>query len=192
VVREQALHIAKDIHEIKKDYQRVMAGLEKLTPVQRASSSMPLSQIFYIIKENTQRQLMILGKHVNFRVEHQEDFIVRMPYYLVSILNNLITNSIEALNETGILHVEQMSEGAWLLFRVEDTGRGIMARDMGAIFDPGFSSKFDPQTGKLSTGLGLTHVNSLVSALGGEITVQSTVGEKTVFVVRLPRDKIIY
>jgi two-component system NtrC family sensor kinase len=65
---------------------------------------------------------------------------------------------------------------------VHDNGCGIPPANLQRIFDPFFTSK---EVGK-GTGLGLSVSYGIVKAHGGKISVESTVGEGTVFRVQLP------
>jgi signal transduction histidine kinase len=66
--------------------------------------------------------------------------------------------------------------------RVSDTGHGIPQSDIGRVFEPFFSTKI----GKGGTGLGLSITYGLAQELGGDIRVNSKVGEGTTFIVTLP------
>jgi signal transduction histidine kinase len=65
---------------------------------------------------------------------------------------------------------------------VADTGCGIAPEGLGRIFDPFFTTK-EPGKG---TGLGLAISARIVDSFGGRITVESTVGKGTRFVIWLP------
>jgi signal transduction histidine kinase len=65
---------------------------------------------------------------------------------------------------------------------VADTGEGIHPEHLSKIFDPFFTTKAE---GK-GVGLGLAVVYGIIDAHGGDISVQSKVGEGTKFVVQLP------
>jgi two-component system sensor histidine kinase YcbA len=103
----------------------------------------------------------------------------------VSILNNLIVNAIDAVQPGGKIWVDQQLIAEYMVFRVADDGQGIKPRDIEMIYQPGFSTKIDPATGKFSTGLGLTHVKQLTEEMGGDIQVDSRPG-KTIFEIRIP------
>jgi two-component system sensor histidine kinase YcbA len=184
--KEKALSLAKDIHEIKKDYQRVITGIEKLLPNPVESEKMTLSEIFEIIRDNSKRYIESIGKETNLKFQSQDNPIIKQYYSLVSILNNLIFNAIDATNEKGEIVVLEYTEGDNLIIKVTDDGRGIPEDQLKVIFEPGFSTKYDPKTGTMSTGLGLTHVKSLVEHLKGCITVKSDPGNGTTFLVTIP------
>jgi PAS domain S-box-containing protein len=70
--------------------------------------------------------------------------------------------------------------GDYVEFEVRDNGSGIKPEHLEKIWDPFFTTK------KHGTGIGLATVLSIVRKLGGEIGLQSVVGEGTVFSVFLP------
>jgi two-component system sensor histidine kinase YcbA len=73
-----------------------------------------------------------------------------------------------------------------LIIKVADNGTGIPEDQLKVIFQPGYSTKYDPRTGTMSTGLGLTHVKSLVEYLSGSISVKSIPGSGTTFIIEIP------
>ena len=77
-----------------------------------------------------------------------------------------------------------MGRGA-LRIEVSDNGRGIAPEDHERVFELFRRSGVQDQQGE---GIGLAHVRSLVRNLGGEITVSSTLGGGTTFIIRLPTD----
>ncbi|HEX5934638.1 MAG TPA: CHASE3 domain-containing protein [Pseudorhizobium sp.] len=68
---------------------------------------------------------------------------------------------------------------------VEDNGRGIAPEDHERVFELFRRSGVQDKAGE---GIGLAHVRSLVRNLGGEITVTSTLGGGSTFIIRLPMD----
>ncbi|MEN6564859.1 MAG: ATP-binding protein [Veillonellales bacterium] len=186
----QALTIARSIHEIKKDYYRVISGIENIFLPNGEEKGMGVSEIFYIIEQNTIRVLNRNNKDIKISFSCENEFVTTKHYTLVSILNNLIINAIEACDKQGIITVKQSREGDNLLFSVEDNGVGIERADTELIFNPGYSTKYSSVTGKMSTGLGLSHVKNLTQAMNGKIQVASQVGIGTVFSIILPFDSV--
>lgn len=109
------------------------------------------------------------------------------------VVLNLVLNAIQAMgSESPMDNVLSVRVGSaadkgdsadtWVAIDVSDTGVGIPPDAMARIFDPFYSTK---PTGQ-GTGLGLAISQRLVSELGGEIMVTSTVGKGTTFRVLLP------
>jgi two-component system NtrC family sensor kinase len=105
---------------------------------------------------------------------------------LQQVFLNLITNAIDAHDETGygsvriITKTNRKDKGVDIL--IADTGSGIPPERIDKIFDPFFTTK---PVGK-GTGLGLSICYGIVSKLGGQLQVRSRVGEGSVFTVFLP------
>lgn len=190
-VGREALTIAREIHEIKKDYYRVIDGIKNIVAPSDSEGGMSLSEIFYIIGQNTSRYIKLNDLKVNIVFQRQDDFITNKHYTLVSILDNLIINAIEACNEDGMIKVTESRLDNMVTFCVEDNGVGIRAGDLELIYNPGYSTKYSAVTGKLSTGLGLVHVKNLTEALGGTVAVFSKPGELTEFFVTIPYSGLI-
>jgi two-component system sensor histidine kinase PilS (NtrC family) len=93
---------------------------------------------------------------------------------------NLCLNAVQAMPDGGELRVTMAAVAGRLVLRVDDTGEGITAVDLGQIFEPFFSTKSD------GTGLGLALVHRVVQDHGGEIDVRSRPGAGTTFTVTLP------
>ncbi|MDW7709656.1 MAG: ATP-binding protein [Deferrisomatales bacterium] len=110
------------------------------------------------------------------------------PSRLRQVLRHLSENAGYALEETGGLLAISLDraggeqEGGRVRLRVRDTGPGIPGEIQGRIFEPYFTTK---PVGK-GSGLGLSVVYGIVSALGGEVRVRSGNGEGTTFEVLLP------
>ncbi len=184
---EEALAIAREIHEVKKDYYRVITGIENILRPSSRAQEIKLSEILFIIEENTIRYLNVLDRKIRITYEQAEDFVTDKHYTLVSILDNLIMNAIEACNDEGSIRVIQTSSDEDIYFCVEDNGVGIDREEFELIFNPGYSTKFSPRTGKISTGLGLAHVKNYIELLGGNIRVESQPDVCTRFIITLPR-----
>lgn len=96
-------------------------------------------------------------------------------------LLNLVQNAMEAMPQGGSLTLRGLQTAAQVQLEVSDTGVGLPAEQLRQIFEPLYTTKPG------GTGLGLYLVRQIVTAHGGEITVQSDVGHGTTFVITLPR-----
>lgn len=98
------------------------------------------------------------------------------------IILNLVSNSIDAMNDGGILRLKTNIEDSIFTIMCEDNGSGIDEQNIDSIFDPFFTTK---ELGK-GTGLGLFIVYSEVEKLGGKIDVKSKIGVGTTFAITIP------
>ena len=109
-------------------------------------------------------------------------------FSLEQILGNLFDNAVKYKQPERPLNltVRAMPEGRNLVrIEVEDNGRGIADEDHERIFE---LFRRSGQQDKSGEGIGLAHVRSLARNLGGEISVRSTLGSGSTFVLRLPSD----
>jgi signal transduction histidine kinase len=113
------------------------------------------------------------------------EVIADMPS-LVRLLNNLISNAIEASDEAGAAEpvvVSAEAQEAEVVIAVEDLGVGIAEGELDRIFEPRFTTK------NHGLGLGLAMVKSIAEQAGGRVWVKSQEGKGATFYVSLPRGK---
>jgi cell cycle sensor histidine kinase DivJ len=108
------------------------------------------------------------------------------PRAFRQIALNLISNAIKFTEPGGTVTVSGSTEGARLVIRIVDNGVGIAADDLKRVGDPFFQADKTCQRRREGTGLGLSIVKSLVGLHGGEMNVQSKIGEGTRVEVALP------
>jgi two-component system, cell cycle sensor histidine kinase DivJ len=108
------------------------------------------------------------------------------PRAFRQVVLNLVSNAIKFTERGGTVTVSASVEATRLMLRVADNGVGIAADDLKRIGDPFFQAGKTYQRRHEGTGLGLSIVKSLVGLHGGEMTVQSKIGEGTIVAVALP------
>jgi signal transduction histidine kinase len=98
------------------------------------------------------------------------------------VILNLLANAAQASPVGGVVTVKtQRAEGSvWI--SVIDRGAGIDPKNLESIFNPFFTTKAE------GVGLGLAVVSKIVEEHGGEIRVESALGEGSVFLIRLPME----
>jgi DNA-binding LacI/PurR family transcriptional regulator/signal transduction histidine kinase len=123
--------------------------------------------------------------------------------HLVRALTNLVRNAAEAITGSGEIRVstasvrltqpvvaqEAIPAGDYAVVRVSDTGHGIPPEDISRIFQPFFSRK--PRSDQSGSGLGLAIVHGVVKEHGGFISVESHVGEGTIFTLYFRRTRAL-
>ena len=143
------------------------------------------------------------GKGVTLQSELAADVPLRLvgdPTRLRQVLLNLLGNAVKFTPHGGTVTLRVLRESGgeaqgeaaagdaavWLRFEVEDTGIGIPADKLDAIFEP-FSQADSTTTRKYGgTGLGLTICRRLVELMGGRIGVRSTEGAGSTFHFNAP------
>ena len=136
---------------------------------------------------------------IKYDIKTEKDTILADPTQINQIIMNLCTNAAYAMKEKGnlleiILDNEDLpgskannrsiniKQGRYVRLSVRDNGTGISPSVLNLIFEPYFTTK---EVGE-GTGLGLATVHGIVKNHGGDITVESKVGQGTTFNVYLP------
>jgi PAS domain S-box-containing protein len=116
-------------------------------------------------------------------------YVYADPQRILQVITNLITNAINYTYEGGqvlVLATEVVkADQRMAVVHVQDTGMGIAPEHMQQIFQPFFRVGGDI----VGTGLGLSIAREIIALHGGEITVESQVGQGSRFSVRLPLAK---
>lgn len=94
-------------------------------------------------------------------------------------LSNLLRNAYES-TASGTISVTVVKRRKTITIKVEDTGRGIAAENIGRIFEPFFTTK------EGGMGIGLYLAKKIIEAHDGTIEVESELGRGTVFLIQLP------
>ncbi len=114
--------------------------------------------------------------------------LVSDRFSLEQVFGNLFDNAVKYRNPEKPLQLSVRAYPAGrsaLRIEVADNGRGIAPEDHERVFELFRRSGLQDKAGE---GIGLAHVRSLVRNLGGDITVTSTLGGGSTFVIRLPVD----
>lgn len=185
------LAIAGQVHEIKKDNQRVHAGLSKLMEKENLNDFMTLAEIVAIIVTTNQRYAQVLGKKIEFAVDIKGEHEPYHTFLLLSIINNLVSNAVEACKAIGHISLSISKMEDQLVMEISDDGTGIAAKHKVLIFEPGFTTKYN-ETGIASNGIGLTFVKDVVGHLDGSIRLQNAEGiMNTSFIIQLPIEQLM-
>ena len=108
---------------------------------------------------------------------------------LQQVVLNLLTNAIKYTDMHGAIELSAAAAGDDVLIQVRDTGRGIPPEKLEQIFAPFVRIDTAYSRSTEGVGLGLAISRDLTRAMGGDLTVQSTLGEGSTFTLRLPRGR---
>ncbi|MCP4599896.1 MAG: PAS domain S-box protein [Proteobacteria bacterium] len=139
-----------------------------------------------------ERVMTLVGKQVRktvkrFDVEVADDLppLTMNTGKIEQVLINLVINAGQAADKDDSwveLKARRSDDSGFVEILVEDNGAGIPAENLDQVFEPFFTSK----SREIGTGLGLSISHRIVEEHGGTIEVDSTVGEGTLFTIRLP------
>jgi GAF domain-containing protein/nitrogen-specific signal transduction histidine kinase len=104
---------------------------------------------------------------------------------LTLVFTNLIENAVDAMDGHGIITITGSENESWVEVAVCDTGPGIALDLHEHIFELNYSGRGATRPSKL--GFGLWWVKTLMTRLGGNVSVQSDGSQGTTFILRLPR-----
>jgi len=178
-------HLLMLLNEIL-DFSKLEAGRLEIRP-----------RLFNLEKliELTVLELRSLADEKHLKIDVQtnlaEPEIINDPDRLRQVLVNLLSNAIK-FTITGKVWIEVTElSPEWVEIAVCDTGIGINSEDIHYIFEP-FRQLDQTITRKhTGTGLGLAVTKSLVQMMRGKITVESLIGEGSVFRVQIPRQAVV-
>jgi len=101
-------------------------------------------------------------------------------YRLKQVFWNLLDNSMDSMPSGGTIEIKCSVEKGKVNLSFSDEGEGIKEEDFSRVFDPFFTTK------EIGTGLGLAIVQKVVEGYNGNISIYSSVGKGTKFVLSLP------
>jgi signal transduction histidine kinase len=160
---------------------RVEAGKES-AHIERVDVARVLDEAASIIEPLAKQ------KNLEFRVIGPGSPVVieSDPGKLRQAVLNLLSNSVKFTGR-GSVTLRAFGDDDAVVFEVRDTGIGIAAEHLERIFEPFWQVETSTTRTAPGTGLGLAVTRRLAHLLGGEVSVQSAVGEGSTFTLRLPR-----
>ena len=174
-------------------YQEVRVAVNQMTDLidsllefSRTRESLRLT--YGNVRDSVERVVQAIGIHPEFhpvRITFSQEGNSSGwfdPRKLERVLYNLLLNSCEAVvPESGLIHVGLKEVKGGVEIRVSDNGRGIPELIRDQLFEP-----FISHGKENGTGLGLTVVQKIVQDHGGDVMVEKTSAEGTVFRLLLP------
>ena len=176
------------IENMENQSQRCKEIVQNLLRFARASTDEELqaADVNAVMRETLSflsHQMVSLGIDLDLRLAEGVPAIKGRAGKLQQIFTNILINSLQSMKgSAGRIRVETAVRDNWVSIQIGDTGEGIPPENLDKIFEPFFTTK---ELGQ-GTGLGLSVTYGLVKDMGGNITVDSVVGERTTFTVAFP------
>jgi signal transduction histidine kinase len=135
---------------------------------------------------NLKPRILEKGQELTIEVQSALPQVYADPNRLVQVLTNLLNNAHKYTPEKGKLSLRASQNGEYVRFEVQDNGIGISPEDQEGLFGQFFRSESPEVREQQGWGLGLNLANRLVTLMGGEMGVQSTLGEGSTFWFTIP------
>ncbi len=189
----QSLNIVETIIKNGKELLKLINNMLDFAKLEEGNLTINLQQfnIKELIKKITE-DLCIFANQKNICLEThiniQNVIVINDPIRLQQLLTNLIYNAIK-FTETGSVSIElEEFNQDKIIITIQDTGIGISETDLEYIFQAFRQVDQSKTRNYQGTGLGLAIVKSLLDLMKGTITVESLLGEGSIFRVELPRN----
>ena len=135
-------------------------------------------------------QAELEGKYFSVDINARAEYVFGDSYRISQLVNNLLSNAFKFTPEGGSIHagLKTWADNNTIYCRltVSDTGIGMSKEFLEHIFEPYARETRFASRSINGTGLGMSIVHSLVTQMGGQINVESTLGKGTTFTVTLP------
>lgn len=123
----------------------------------------------------------ILGEDITINADRDK---------LGQVFVNLITNSLRYTQKGGHINITMIDEGQAVRLLFKDDGEGIAPEHLPYIFERFYRADASRSKSSGGAGIGLAIVHAIICMHGGQISVESTLGEGTVFNIVLPKEAV--
>lgn len=148
-----------------------------------------MSELTEIVVEEL--SLMVQENSIEITTNIEEDLFIKADQTLMMrLLMNLLTNAIAYSKASGTVNMQLFRDETNIIGKVSDNGIGISEQHITKIWDRFYRVDAARTSSNIgNTGLGLSMVKWIVELHGGEITVESKLGEGSTFTFKLPIEK---
>lgn len=192
-IKNSAAHLSRLVASLL-DYHQLENGLMKVQPVSFSPAQLVKESVEGMRLRAKEKGLSIsyemtmgMKKEANQENETDKELFLADAFRIRQILDNLVSNAIKYTDHGGVnikARVSKIMGKLTLTLSVQDTGKGMTDAEKQKVFLA--FTRLKSAQGIEGTGLGLSITQELVSLLGGEILLRSTLGKGSSFIVTLP------
>lgn len=183
-IKNSAAHLSHLVASLL-DYHQLENGLMKVQPTSFSPAQLVAESV-----EGMKLRAEEKGLAISFECKIKGmEFFRADAFRIRQILDNLVSNAIKYTDRGSVTIQAQVSEilgKPTLTLSVKDTGKGMTDEEKQKVFQA--FTRLKSAQGIEGTGLGLSITQELVSLLGGEIILHSTLGKGSTFIVTIPID----
>lgn len=192
-IKNSAAHLSRLVASLL-DYHQLENGLMKVQPVSFSPAQLVKESVEGMRLRAEEKGLAIsyemtmgMKKEANQENETDKELFLADAFRIRQILDNLVSNAIKYTDHGSVnieARVSKIMGKLTLTMSVKDTGKGMTDEEKQKVFQA--FTRLKSAQGIEGTGLGLSITQELVSLLGGEILLRSTLGKGSNFIVTLP------
>ena len=192
-IKNSAAHLSRLVASLL-DYHQLENGLMKVQPVSFSPTQLVKESVEGMRLRAEEKGLAIsyemtmgMKKEANQENETDKELFLADAFRIRQILDNLVSNAIKYTDHGSVnieARVTKIMGKLTLTMSVKDTGKGMTDEEKRKVFQA--FTRLKSAQGIEGTGLGLSITQELVSLLGGEILLRSTLGKGSNFIVTLP------
>ena len=192
-IKNSAAHLSRLVASLL-DYHQLENGLMKVQPVSFSPTQLVKESVEGMRLRAEEKGLAIsyemtmgMKKEANQENETDKELFLADAFRIRQILDNLVSNAIKYTDHGSVnieARVSKIMGKLTLTMSVKDTGKGMTHEEKRKVFQA--FTRLKSAQGIEGTGLGLSITQELVSLLGGEILLRSTLGKGSNFIVTLP------
>ena len=192
-IKTSAAHLSRLVASLL-DYHQLENGLMKVQPVSFSPAQLVKESVEGMRLRAEEKGLSIsydmtmgMKKEANQENETDKELFLADAFRIRQILDNLVSNAIKYTDHGSVnieARVSKIMGKLTLTMSVKDTGKGMTDEEKRKVFQA--FTRLKSAQGIEGTGLGLSITQELVSLLGGEILLRSTLGKGSNFIVTLP------
>ena len=192
-IKNSAAHLSRLVASLL-DYHQLENGLMKVQPVSFSPTQLVKESVEGMRLRAEEKGLAIsyemtmrMKKEANQKNETDKELFLADAFRIRQILDNLVSNAIKYTDHGSVnieARVSKIMGKLTLTMSVKDTGKGMNDEEKRKVFQA--FTRLKSAQGIEGTGLGLSITQELVSLLGGEILLRSTLGKGSNFIVTLP------
>lgn len=152
-------------------------------------SVVDISVLLEEVMAETSAKATDAGVILELQPVHDKMLVTGDAMLLKQVVINLVDNAIKYNRSGGTVKISAQIEGSQLVLQVQDSGIGISIADRQHVFDRFYRVDKSRSRSQGGSGLGLSIVKKVVEDHGGTISIESTPGEGSTFLISLPRHR---
>jgi len=186
---------AQDIARIRRSQQHLLTLITDVLNFAKVDAgqseyhitAVPVDEALRDTESMIAPQILQKGLRYAFKGAGKTAAVLADPEKMQQIVLNLLSNAVKFTDSGGTITLSSEFSGECIDIKIADTGAGIAPEKVDRIFDPFVQVDRRLNQPVQGVGLGLAISQDLAKAMGGNVSVESVLGEGSTFTLSLPR-----